>query len=185
MSDKLSNWAKDTKNKKYVFLLIGAIVIGVALTFMPSKESNMNSVQTVVKNVTASEDLSYEETLEKKLTNILQKMEGVGEVSVMLTTVSNEEKVLAEDTVENTQHSEQKDQAGGTSTTQNTQTTNKVVLQSGNTPYVIKAYAPEIKGVFILAEGAADSMVKGQITEAVSKLLDVPVHKISVEKKQK
>ena len=41
------------------------------------------------------------------------------------------------------------------------------------------------EGVFILAEGAADSMVKGQITEAVSKLLDVPVHKISVEKKQK
>ena len=64
------------------------------------------------------------------------------------------------------------------------QQTNDVVLQNGNTPYIVKEYAPEIRGVFILAEGADDSAVKNQITEAVSKLLDVPVHKISVEKKK-
>ncbi|MBU3805266.1 MAG: hypothetical protein H9872_11015 [Candidatus Cellulosilyticum pullistercoris] len=141
-------------------------------------------VATVVKQAATKDNDDYETTLEKKLANMLVKMEGVGSVNVMVTTVSNEEKVLAEDTTSHTQRTEEKDQSGGTRVTENIQLANDVVLQNGNTPYVIKEYAPEIKGVFILAEGANDSVVKNQIIDAVSKLLDVPVHKISVEKKK-
>ena len=49
---------------------------------------------------------------------------------------------------------------------------------------VVKENKPEIKGVLILAEGADDSTVRSEITEAVSRVLEVPVHKISVLKKQ-
>lgn len=183
MAESLNKWAKDAKNKKYVIAIGLIILLIILLTFLPLNNGQKQPVTTAVKQV-ATRDDDYETTLEKKLASMLVKMEGVGSVSVMVTTVSNEEKVLAEDTTSHTQRTEEKDQSGGSRVTNNTQLTNDVVLQNGNTPYVIKEYAPEIKGVFILAEGADNSVVKNQIIDAISKLLEVPVHKISVEKKK-
>lgn len=178
-------WAKDDKNKKYVVLIVGIILVAICVTFLPHGNSKQTKpITTTIKQVATKEEESYETAIEKRLTSMLAKMQGVGSVSVMVTVHANEEKVLAEDTTANTQRTEEKDQAGGTRTTDIMQQTNDVVLQNGNTPYIVKEYAPEIRGVFILAEGADDSAVKNQITEAVSKLLDVPVHKISVEKKK-
>ena len=184
MAESLNKWAKDAKNKKYVIAIGLILLLILLLTFLPLNNGQQQPVATAYKQATTKDNDDYETALEKKLANMLVKMEGVGSVSVMVTTVSNEEKVLAEDTTSHTQHTEEKDQSGGSRVTENTQLTNDVVLQNGNTPYVIKEYAPEIKGVFILAEGAGDSVVKNQMIDAVSRLLDVPVHKISVEKKK-
>lgn len=185
VGDGKMKWAKDDKNKKYVVLIVGIILVAICVTFLPHGNSKQTKpITTTIKQVATKEEESYETAIEKRLTSMLAKMQGVGSVSVMVTVHANEEKVLAEDTTANTQRTEEKDQAGGTRTTDIMQQTNDVVLQNGNTPYIVKEYAPEIRGVFILAEGADDSAVKNQITEAVSKLLDVPVHKISVEKKK-
>ena len=186
VAEGFTKWAKEDKNKKYVLLIAGIVLVAIGFTFWPSNNNGKQtkSVTTTIKQSVTNEEASYEAAIEKKLTNMLGKMEGVGSVSVMVTINANEEKVLAEDTSSSSQRTEEKDQAGGTRTTDSVQQTNDVVLQNGNTPYIVKEYAPEIRGVFILAEGAGDSMVKNQITEAVSKLLDVPVHKISVEKKK-
>lgn len=178
-------WTKEAKNKKYVILFAVVVMAAVGVTFIPIKNNTpVQRAATMTKQIVSNEETDYEAALERKLVNMLSKMEGVGTVSVMVTTSSNKEKVLAEDRTSSVQCSEEKDQAGGTRTTNNQQQTNDVVMQNGNTPYVVKEYAPEIRGVFVLAEGADDSMVKNQIIEAVSKLLDVPVHKISVEKKK-
>lgn len=184
MAESLNKWAKDAKNKKYVIAIGLILLLILLLTFLPLNNGQQQPVATAYKQATTKDNDDYETALEKKLANMLVKMEGVGSVSVMVTTVSNEEKVLAEDTTSHTQHTEEKDQSGGSRVTENTQLTNDVVLQNGNTPYVIKEYAPEIKGVFILAEGAGDSVVKNQMIDAVSRLLAVPVHKISVEKRK-
>lgn len=185
MAEGLEKWAKEAKNKKYVIAIGLIIVLIIVLTFVPFNDGPKQAVTTVVRQAVNESDDDYETMLEKKLANMLVRMEGVGSVSVMVTTISNEEKVLAEDTTSNTQRTEEKDQSGGTRVTENNQLKSDVVLQSGNTPYVIKEYKPEVKGVLVLAEGADDSVVKNQIIEAVSRLLDVPVHKISVEKKRK
>ena len=111
-------------------------------------------------------------------------MEGVGQVNVMLTAFSNEEKVLAEEKTEDYEHQEEKDEAGGARTSERNSSHNKVVLQSGNTPFIIKENKPRIEGVLVLAEGADNGEVKVRIIEAVSRLLNVPVHKVSVFKKQ-
>lgn len=185
MAERFEQWAKEVKNKKYVMAIGLIILLIILLTFLPLKNGQKPNQTNLVKQTNNSSNDDYETALEKKLANILVKMEGVGSVSVMVMTVSNEEKVLAEDITSSTQRTEEKDQAGGMRVTENNQIKSDVVLQNGNIPYVIKEYTPEIKGVFIVAEGATDSMVKNQIIEAISKLLDVPVHKISVEKKTK
>ncbi|MBE6022411.1 MAG: hypothetical protein E7231_04140 [Cellulosilyticum sp.] len=186
MAEGFTKWAKEEKNRKYVVVIAGVVLVAIGITFWPSNQNGNQSspVTTTIKQAVTNDEDDYEAVIEKKLTNMLAKMEGVGSVNVMVTVKANEEKILAEDTSSSTQRTEEKDQAGGTRVTDHTQQTEDVVLQNGNTPYVIKEYAPEIRGVFILAEGAGDSLVKNQITDAVSKLLDVPVHKISVEKKK-
>ena len=184
VGDGFMKWTKEEKNKKFVIILVLGIILVIGLTFLPFNNKQKQPITTTIKQVTSSNDQDYATALEKRLVNMLSKMEGAGAVSVMVTIEANEEKVLAEDKSSHSQRTEEKDQAGGTRITDSMQQTNDVVLQNGNTPYVVKEYAPKIRGVFILAEGADDSMVKNQIIEAVSKLLDVPVHKISVEKKK-
>lgn len=184
MLEKLGKWAKEDKNSKYMWLVMGLIVLVLGITFWPMGNPKETKIPAVVTQTTVKESQSYEEALEKKLANILSKMEGVGEVNVMVTIVSNEEKVLAEDTTTSMQRTEEKDQAGGTRVSDTDNTTQKIVLQDGNTPYVIKQNAPVIKGVLILAQGAGNSGVRESVTNAVASLLDVPVHKISVEKRK-
>ncbi len=184
MTEKFAKWAKEGKNSKYMWLVMGLVLLVLGITFWPMGNPKGTKTQTVVKQTTVKESQSYEEALEKKLASILSKMEGVGEVNVMVTIVSNEEKVLAEDTTTNMQRTEEKDQTGGTRVSDTNNTTQKVVLQDNNTPYVIKQNAPIIKGVLILAQGAGDGGVKESVTNAVASLLDVPVHKISVEKRK-
>lgn len=188
MLDKLLKDAKDTKKQKYLGIAIGIAILGIAITFIPAKKpSNNNKTQSQNAPILNVQDdaLSYEKALEKRLTNILQKMEGVGQVSVMLTTFSNEEKVLAEEKTQDYEHQEEKDEAGGIRITEKNNTHNKIVLQSGNTPFIVKENKPQIEGVLVLAEGADNSVVKTEIIESVSSLLNVPVHKVSVFKKQK
>ncbi|QEH68917.1 hypothetical protein QTL86_08620 [Cellulosilyticum sp. ST5] len=184
MSEKFAKWAKEGKNSKYMWLIIGLVLLVLGITFWPMGSSKGSQTQTVVRQTTIKESQSYEDALEKKLASILSKMEGVGEVNVMVTIVSNEEKVLAEDTTTNVQRTEEKDQAGGTRVSDTNNTSRQVVLQNNNTPYIVKQNAPVIKGVLILAQGAGDSGVKESVTNAVASLLDVPVHKISVEKRK-
>ena len=178
-------WAKEDKNKKYVILITGIVLLSIGLTFFPLNNGRKSQpVSKVIQKVSTNDNTDYATSLERKLALMLSKMEGVGSVSVMVTIEVNEEKVLAENSTSQSQKIDERDQAGGTRMTDSLQQSNNVVLQNGNTPYIIKEYAPEIRGVFILAEGAEDTVIKQQIMDAVSKLLDVPVHKISVEKKK-
>lgn len=186
MAETLLSWAKEEKNKKFVVLIMLLILAIIFLTFYPFRQGDNSVATTIVKSegTLSSSNNSYEENLEKKLISILSKMEGVGSVDVMITIASTKEKVVAEDINASEQTVDEKDQSGGTRMTTQVQENTKVVLQSGNVPYVTKENAPEIKGVIIVAEGADNSEVKAQIMDAVSKVLDVPVHKIFVEKKK-
>lgn len=184
MSESLLGWAKEAKNKKYVILILLIIVLMIGLTFFPTGGKPEQTKNTVTRMTQKSEPTSYEDKLEEKLKAMLSKMEGVGAVEVMITTYSTEEKILAEDVTASNQDTDEKDQGGGTRQTKHTQNNTSVVMQNGNVPYITREDAPEIKGVFILAQGASQSEVKVQIVEAVSRALDVPVHKISVEKKK-
>lgn len=191
MSGSLMDWAKESKNKKFVFLMMLLIILAIFLTFYPFKGGGNESTGPVItmqndtnKQMKSNEEDNYEERLERKLEVILSQMEGVGAVDVMVTTISTEEKIIAHDINTSQQKTEDKTQTGTTRITNQSQNNTNVVLQDGNVPYVTRENAPEIRGVFILAQGAEDSNVKMAISEAVSKLLDVPIHKISIEKKK-
>jgi stage III sporulation protein AG len=62
-----------------------------------------------------------------------------------------------------------------------------VITRNGDTeiPVIIKTKKAEVRGVAIVAAGAENIKVKASIIEAVTRVLDVPAHRVSVLPKKK
>ena len=100
----------------------------------------------------------------------------------MVTLAGSKTKVLAEETTQSVENTDEKDSTGGTRTTNRENTQNKIIMAEGSKPYIIKEEMPEISGVLGVAGGGDYSYVKESIIQSVSSLLDIPVHKVSVFK---
>ena len=51
---------------------------------------------------------------------------------------------------------------------------------SGGIPLLFEEKAPEVLGVLVVAEGAADVAVKEQLSKATATLLNIPLHRVMV-----
>lgn len=122
---------------------------------------------------------AYETAYEDELKDILEKLVGVGEVSVLVTIEATEEIVAERNTNESQQTTTERDSNGANRhITQTTRSGEIVLYEQG--PVVRKTIKPHIRGVFIVAEGAENATVKKMMIEAVERGLGVPPHKISV-----
>ncbi|OOB77658.1 MAG: hypothetical protein BEN19_01540 [Epulopiscium sp. Nuni2H_MBin003] len=177
---------KIPKNKAIAIILCCAI-IGILITMLYEKEEeqlppigSVSTQETFNKNT--DEEIDYAQQVEKRLEDILKGVAGLGDVEVMITLKSSSEKVLATDVNQTINSTVETDASGGTRTIQSEDNSNKIILASGSTPYVIREDMPQIEGAVIVATGADDITIKAAIIEAVSSLLNIPVHKVSVFK---
>lgn len=111
----------------------------------------------------------YCESIKEELVDVLEGVEGVGEVQVMVTVSASGEKVTLKD---NKSH-------------ENTAEEETVLIEDGergNVPYVVQEREPELEGVVVVCEGGDDASVKKEITEAVSALFAIETHKIKIMK---
>lgn len=130
----------------------------------------------------------YVALLEERLTDILSNVSGAGKVQVMITARATREKVVEKDVTQSSARVSESDSNGGTRVTDES-SYSETSLYTGSTsgqgsgePYVVKELVPEIEGVVVAAQGAGDEYVIDEITQAVSVLFDLPVHKIKVVK---
>ncbi len=126
---------------------------------------------------------SYEEVLEVKLANILSQIKGAGTVAVNVTLENSSIQEHAKNFTRETRVVEEKDTAGGLRTTTETKESEQVLLSKENgadLPVTVREIKPSIKGVLVIAEGAADSSVKANLTRAVEAGLGLPSYKITV-----
>ena len=111
-------------------------------------------------------------------------MEGVGKVEVMLTLENSEEQIVLKDRPNTQENLNETDTSGGSRVSSNSQYEEETVLittKAGETvPYVTKEIVPRIKGVIVLAQGAGDGKIQTMISNAVSVLFDIPIHKVQV-----
>ncbi|MGN0136629.1 hypothetical protein [Anaerotignum sp.] len=118
---------------------------------------------------------------ERRMAEILSKIEGAGQVDVMLTYRKTEEKTVARDELREESYSED-----GGKTSESLRVENTAIFtedRSGNTlPVILSETSPEVEGVVIVAEGGGDPVVCNTLNQAAQALLDVPAHKIAVLK---
>lgn len=152
-------------------------------------QENNNQSTTGSKNLSAQQTLEeYVAQAEQRLTELLSSIHGAGEVSVMITAHSTRERVIGKDVNETLSKVTENDSSGGTRVTDESSYGESALYgsavdgQEGADPYIIKELVPQIEGVVVAAAGADDDYIVDEITQAVSVLFDLPVHKIKVVK---
>lgn len=152
------------------------------------EENGRTAAQTEYLSGNLSDIFSGEDYcayLERKLTETLCGMDGVGKVKVMITLNSTEELVVEKDIPVTRSSTNEQDAQGGSRIANQSDTAETTVYSTreGNSePYVIKTLLPEIEGVVVVAQGAGNGSVNKNITELVQALFDVEAHKIKVVK---
>ena len=122
------------------------------------------------------------EPLEQRLEDILSTMRGAGKVRVLITYATAGERVAA--TVSTLDESVS-ETSGGTTATRSEQSREMkqpatVATEGGQSPIILVEREPEIRGVIVVAEGAADPTVRLSLQRAVQAVTGVPLSCIEV-----
>ncbi|QXE00393.1 stage III sporulation protein AG [Terribacillus sp. DMT04] len=204
--DKLSNqWKlKDSQNKKptklgYLVIvgLLGTLLLLVSGLFTEQKSQTGPAAQQQAPTTPAESEETFakkekkssgsasdlEAAYEQDLIGLLEKIKGVSEVEVMVNLNSTHKKVYEKNLIIGQQTSEETDQNGGERVVEDENEEQQVVLvRQGDqeVPLLVETRKPEVRGVLVVAKGAEKSTVQEWVIEAVSRVLDVPTHRISV-----
>ena len=153
-----------------IILIVTIIIINLIFKDGNKEKDNTSEIQNNenVKLATSKEDDTY--NLEAKLEEILKKINGVGNVKVLLT-YSETSKTVAmynEDSTKN--DTEEADKQGGNRKVSQTSTKKEVIYQEVNgqkIPVTQNIINPKIEGAIITAVGAQNTQVKENIIRAV------------------
>ena len=147
--------------------------------------AQQDTVYVGTQAVTAGSMEEYAAYLEGKLKKMLESVRGVGEVEVMITLESSEERIVEKDMTAERSQTEEQDSAGGTRTVSSSNTGYQTVYQEGSqgSPFVVKTITPKVEGVLVVAEGAGKGNMTGEITQVVQALFGVEAHKVKVLEK--
>ena len=167
---------KNIKNKEIIIAIVLFIVVLFIFfssnLFSATKTSKKIITEEVINTETSSYYISsseYSKKLEERLTNLLSKVNGVQNVSCMITVESSPEITIYENTEENI-----KAIADGTKSV----IKEAVIIKDGSIerPIVLLEKCPKIKGVLIVYNGG-DTNLKLNIIKAVQVLLDIDANR--------
>lgn len=184
---------KELIQKIGVFRLLLIVLAGVMLLVLslPSGDTPGTEESQEEMEVSSESDAlflameKYARRQEKETAEILSKVEGLGEVEVMLTLASSEEKVTLQDGSVTEDDSLQEDTAGGSKKDSSYQSKGESVLvkkDGEESPYVVQIHSPAIEGVVVVAQGAGSGKKQKEIIEAIQALFPIEPHKIKVMK---
>ena len=157
MEDKKGKFLSFLKKIKTEYLIMAALILVALIVFFGINTGENEKSETAVDTVS-----SYVTSLENKLKSCLTKVKGAGKVDVIISVSSSMESVVASKTVE----------SGG-------KITEEPITVSGK-PFVIKEAYPEITGVIVVAEGAANISVKVDLMNACTTFLSISEDKVRI-----
>lgn len=149
-----------------------------------SGSSTINSENINSQNLNAYME-KYIKLQEERLKSILSRIDGVGEVYVMITLKAGASKDILMEQDISYEDTDETDNAGGKRKKYTYSEDNQTVYvtdENGNTtPYVISENAPKIEGIAVIAEGADSAVTRQKIINVIKALFDIEINKISVE----
>ncbi|WP_019154465.1 stage III sporulation protein AG [Robertmurraya massiliosenegalensis] len=186
-------------DKKYQYLIIillfGAAIMVVSNSLIDDENSSIpvisnqdgekEEVETIgtAKAAGSNEISDYEASYEEQLKEALEGIAGVSDVMVVVNVDATEKSVYEKNTVTRSQTTEETDREGGKRTVEDqSKDSQLVIIREGEkeVPIELEKKKPEIRGVLVVAKGADNIQIKKWIVESVTKLLDVPSHRVSV-----
>ena len=175
------NKGKETVRKlwgKYQFVLLVALV-GVVLLLWPAGKPSGGESKTPPETRTAVSEDDALQAQEERMRAILSKIAGVGELELMLTVESTQEREFAVDT--------ELSYSGQTAAPDDYTRRSETVLVSGNegdAPVVARYVSPTYRGAVVVCQGGGNAEVKLAVTQAVAALTGLSSDRITVVKCQ-
>lgn len=160
--DKLTDFIK---RYKFVFVVIAA---GIILLSIPTKTQKAKNAES--QGVAGGEEDFSVAALEEELSEILSKIEGAGEVSVMLTVRSGMERIFATD----------RDSAETDEKYELREETVVISTDSGEEVVLIGQNYPTFQGALVVCPGGNDPKVQLALTRALSALTGLSSNRITV-----
>jgi len=171
-----------SKEKTKTALVILGVCAGVALVvlnlFGGKSGGGRNSINTGIKpDLSVTDTESYVSEQEKKLCEILKRIEGVSDPFVMITLDASSEYIYASK------------QSIKESSSKNGETIQKEVHKdmifydndkNTKSPVLVKEIQPKIKGVAVICKGIENAEIQLKIINLVSTVLNLPTNKVYV-----
>ncbi len=169
-------------NKKNMYILF---IAGILILIILNTVSIDGDSEGKVEDAGACTDAYADE---KRLEEILSKIDGAGNTEVMITYDTGMEKVTVQNSKVSKSFSNDTEHSGGELQIQDIEEERQIVMSgsgSSEKPFVLKEINPRVRGVLVIAEGADNPKISYDITNAVAAVLDVPYYRIQVLKKSK
>ncbi|MFG6114380.1 stage III sporulation protein AG [Halobacillus sp. MO56] len=186
---------KKLNKRGYIVLigLIGLLLLMVGNIFQKPSPDPIDlaaptesgaAAETSINNADTNEGIKeLEDSYEKELTPLLENIKGVSEVEVMVNLGATKEKLYDKNLIIGKQTTEESDKNGGERNIEDYSREQQLVLvRQGDQelPLLIQTKKPNVKGVLVVAKGVDHMQVKQWVVEAVSRVMDVPSHRVSV-----
>jgi stage III sporulation protein AG len=163
-----------------IILIITLIFINKILKEDDTTKKTDYVNETGVELASSDNVKTSSDELEKKLENILKKVSGVGNVSVLLTYSESDSIIPVYNVSQSTSTTEEKDTSGGTRTIVSEDNKKDVITDSSSNIVTEKKVMPKIEGAIVTAEGAKEPNIKSNIISAVEAVTGLANHKIQV-----
>ena len=172
----MSALRKNRKLELACYAVVALLVVALYLVGVNGEKRREERVSVAETGGVTTEDT------EARLREVLSCIRGAGRVEVMITYEQGAELIPAMSTKVNSTSSESTGSAAQSASTQRTEDTTVATVSGaqGDTPIVLTEKKPTVRGVIVVAEGAADIRVKLDLQRAVCAVLDVPLSKIEV-----
>ena len=192
---------KNKKEQAMIVILVGVLCLivvwpvkkdtkadsGTGSSAAGSSESTGQQSNGTSSSVSGNSSLNlYVENQEERLRNMLQSIDGAGQVKVMIRAKASKEYVVEKDTsYQNSSVDETDAQGGSRKSMDGSRSEASIYTKDSNgndIPYVVKEMEPEIEGIVVACEGGGEERIADEIMEAVQALFDIPAHKVKVVK---
>ena len=187
---KMQDFMQKIKEKKLkrsdwlILVLAGILILIIAL---PTDTKEKKQAEEAKENISKENNTmeASKDEIERKLEDILEKIDGAGDVKVMITYQDSGTQVVEKDKNTSENSLEESDSTGGVRSTKEQQLQESTVYEeadAGNPPFVSKELLPKVEGILIVASGGDNQKVKQNISEAVLALFQVEAHRIKIVK---
>ena len=186
LKDDEGNNKKKIENLVVFVILLIITLIVINYVWNDGKKNNTNNIKeesSYKQLATNVNSVSTKTDLEQKLEDILSKIDGVGNVRVLITYSQSSEVVAMYNETLKSSSTEEEDSSGGKRKVDETDSTKEVIYtqENGiNVPVTQKVINPTIEGAIITAIGANNAIIKTNIIQAVEAVTGLPTHKIQV-----
>lgn len=184
-TEKLSNALKkmhglSAKKKTQYLAVLLVVAIILAIYFSSLDTGGAKKTDDKAEAGAPVETISSDTEMEDRLKRVLSKVDGVGDVDVIINYESTAERVPAFS--EDRQVSKSDSQDTSSETTSEKSDIATVQGNGASEALIVKENQPEVRGVIVVAQGAEDISVRMNLLNAVTTLLNVSADKVEILK---